>query len=199
MQVLGLAKVSKIGEPLEDKRLERAGEEPITRTPVVLAADEFRDIAQLRVLRTILSQARKYGLYLWMVAQTLSEIPDDLMGYIQSNVGSVLAFRSSPDDSKKLAKLLYPQKSGSRSVHPRHGGLRRGGQGEGRRRKRAEPPTRVTFLRLKLLASFGGSPSHRGGLALLRGVRSIVNEELAVAKGRGIALSEGTLRRIPLA
>ncbi|MDG6974418.1 MAG: DUF87 domain-containing protein, partial [Nitrososphaerota archaeon] len=29
------------------KRLEREGEEPVARTPVILAADEFRDIAQL--------------------------------------------------------------------------------------------------------------------------------------------------------
>ncbi len=93
------------------KRLERSGEPPVARSPVILAADEFRDIAQLRILRTILSQSRKFGLYLWMVVQTLSEVPDDLMGSIQANVGPILAFRGSPDDARKLAKLLYPQKT----------------------------------------------------------------------------------------
>ncbi|MDE1852734.1 MAG: ATP-binding protein [Thaumarchaeota archaeon] len=137
------------------KRLEREGEEPVARTPVILAADEFRDIAQLRILRTILSQSRKYGLYLWMVAQTLSEIPDDLMGSIQSNVGSVLAFRSSPDDSRKLAKLLYPQKT--EAVESLIPGLEDYAAVVRKRPvggKPTEPPFRVTFPKLKLLASF---------------------------------------------
>ena len=93
------------------KRLERSGEPPVARTPVILAADEFRDVSQLRVLRTILSQSRKFGLYLWMVVQTLSEVPDELMGSIQANVGPILAFRGSPDDARKLAKLLHPQRT----------------------------------------------------------------------------------------
>jgi DNA helicase HerA-like ATPase len=137
------------------KRLEREGEEPVARTPVVLAADEFRDVAQLRILRTILSQSRKYGLYLWMVSQTLSEVPDDLMGSIQSNVGSVLAFRSSPDDARKLAKLLYPQKTEAvdsliPSLEDYAAVVRKRPVGG----KPTEPPFRVTFPRLKILTSF---------------------------------------------
>ncbi|MDV3294142.1 MAG: TraM recognition domain-containing protein [Nitrososphaerales archaeon] len=93
------------------KRLERSGLPPAARTPVVLAADEFRDITQLRILRTVLSQSRKFGLYLWMAVQTLSEVPEELMGSIQANVGSILAFRGSPDDARKLSKLLHPQKT----------------------------------------------------------------------------------------
>ncbi|MDV3277097.1 MAG: type IV secretory system conjugative DNA transfer family protein [Nitrososphaerales archaeon] len=92
-------------------RLEKSGKEPSARTPVIFAADEFRDIAQLRILRTILSQSRKYELYLWMVAQTLSDIPDDLMASVDANVGPVLAFRSSPDDARRLAKILYPERA----------------------------------------------------------------------------------------
>ena len=93
------------------KRLERSGQPPTARSPVILAADEFRDIAQMKILRTILSQSRKYGLYLWMVVQTLSEVPDELMGSIEANVGPVLAFRGSPDDARRLAKLLHPQRA----------------------------------------------------------------------------------------
>ena len=93
-------------------RLERSGQPPVARTPVVLAADEFRDVAQLGILRTMLSQSRKFGLYLWMVMQTLSEVPQELMESVQANVGPILAFRSSPDDARKLAKLLSPQRTG---------------------------------------------------------------------------------------
>ena len=91
-------------------RLERAGQPPENRTPAIFAADEFRDIAQMKILRTILSQSRKYRLYLWMVTQTLSEVPPELMSSIEGNVGAALAFRSSPDDAKRLAKLLHPQR-----------------------------------------------------------------------------------------
>jgi hypothetical protein len=131
------------------KRLERAGEQPDARTPAILAADEFRDIAQLKILRTVLSQSRKYGLYLWMVAQTLSEIPDDLTSSIQSNVGSVLAFRGSPDDARKLAKLLHPQKTEAvESTIPAledYAAVVRKRPVGGRP---TEPPFRITFPRL---------------------------------------------------
>ena len=92
-------------------RLEKAGQEPTARTPVIFAADEFRDIAQLRILRTILSQSRKYGLYLWMVSQTLSDIPEDLLASVEANVGPVIVFRSSSDDSTRLARTLYPEEA----------------------------------------------------------------------------------------
>jgi DNA helicase HerA-like ATPase len=132
------------------KRLERAGEQPVARTPVILAADEFRDIAQLKILRTVLSQSRKYGLYLWMVAQTLSEIPDDLMSSIQSNVGSILAFRGSPDDARKLAKLLHPRKTETvESIIPAledYAAVVRKRPVGG---KPTEPPFRVTFPKLR--------------------------------------------------
>lgn len=132
------------------KRLERSGEAPVARTPVILAADEFRDIANLRILTTILSQSRKFGLHLWMVVQTLSEVPDDLMSSIQANVGSILAFRGSPDDARKLAKLLQPHRP--ESVESLIPGLE---DYSAVVRKRpvggrpVEPPFRVTFPKLR--------------------------------------------------
>ena len=189
------------------KRLERAGEAPIARTPVILAADEFRDIAQLRILRTILSQSRKYGLYLWMVSQTLSEIPDDLMGSIQSNVGSILAFRCSPDDARKLAKLLYPQKT--EAVETLIPGLEDYAAVVRKRPvggKPTDPPFRVTFPKLKLLASFAEAMEYLkvemenfyGGAV---GDRSLIYEkELEKAKKeRGDCPIGGPIYWMPLA
>ena len=189
------------------KRLERAGEAPVARTPVILAADEFRDIAQLRILRTILSQSRKFGLYLWMVSQTLSEIPDDLMGSIQSNVGSILAFRSSPDDARRLAKLLYPQKT--EAVESLIPGLEDYAAAARKRPaggRPTEPPFRVTFPKLKLLASFAEAMEYLkvdmeslyGGAV---GDRSLVYEkELEKAKKeRGDCPLGGPLYWMPLA
>ena len=132
------------------KRLERSGQPPVARTPVILAADEFRDVSQLRILRTILSQSRKFGLYLWMVVQTLSEVPDELMGSIQANVGPILAFRGSPDDARKLAKLLHPQRT--ETVESLIPGLEDYAAVVRKRPvggKPVEPPFRVTFPKLR--------------------------------------------------
>ena len=132
------------------KRLERSGQPPTARSPVVLAADEFRDIAQMKILRTILSQSRKYGLYLWMVVQTLSEVPDELMGSIEANVGPVLAFRGSPDDARRLAKLLHPQRA--ETVEKLIPGLEDYAAIVRKRPvggKPVEPPFRVTFPKLR--------------------------------------------------
>src|SRR2546426_11274445 len=142
------------------KRLERSGQPPVARTPVILAADEFRDVSQLRILRTILSQSRKFGLYLWMVVQTLSEVPDELMGAIQANVGPILAFRGSPDDARKLAKLLHPQRT--ETVESLIPGLEDYAAVVRKRPvggKPVEPPFTVTFPKLR-------EPVHEYGEAM---------------------------------
>ena len=59
-------------------RLERAGEPPSARTPIILAMDEFQNISDLKLLDTILSESRKYGLYLWMVNQNIQQIRPEL-------------------------------------------------------------------------------------------------------------------------
>jgi len=142
------------------KRLERSGQQPTARTPVVLAADEFRDIGELKILRTILSQSRKFGLYLWMVVQTLSEVPEDLMGSIQANVGPILAFRGSPDDARKLGKLLHSQRA--EAIETLIPGLEDYAAVVRKRPiggKPVEPPFRVTFPKLR-------DPLHEYGEAL---------------------------------
>ncbi len=190
------------------KRLERAGEQPVARTPVILAADEFRDIAQLKILKTVLSQSRKYGLYLWMVAQTLSEIPDDLTSSIQSNVGSVLAFRGSPDDARKLAKLLHPQRTEAvESTIPAledYAAVVRKRPVGGRP---TEPPFRVTFPKLREpMASFAEGMGYiKADMEKLYGgtagdTNLVFREEQKRAKAaRGDCPLGGPLQWMPLA
>ncbi|QQG48724.1 MAG: ATP-binding protein [archaeon] len=189
------------------KRLERSGEQPTARIPVVLAADEFRDIGELKILRTILSQSRKYGLYLWMVVQTLSEIPEDLMGSIQANVGPILAFRGSPDDARKLGKLLLPQRA--ETVETLIPGLE---DYAALVRKRpvggrlVEPPFRVTFPKLRdPVNEYAGALSYMkgdmdrayGGAVADRNLVYKKDQEL-VAKLRGDCPLEIPLYWVPL-
>jgi DNA helicase HerA-like ATPase len=190
------------------RRLEREGLQPTARTPLILAADEFRDISEMRILRTVLAQSRKFGLYLWMVVQTLSEVPEDLMDSVQANVGPILAFRGSPDDGKKLAKLLNPQRADTvETLIPGledYAALVRKRLVGGRP---AEPPFRVTFPKLRdpvhdygevlnymkgdMEKAYGGSIGDRNLV--------YVDDEERARKERGDCPLESPLYWVPLA
>jgi len=90
--------------------LERAGEEPSARTPIILAMDEFQNISDLKLLDTILSESRKYGLYLWMVNQNIQQIRGPLFSSMSGNVGTIFCFRVGPEDASKMADLISPQR-----------------------------------------------------------------------------------------
>jgi predicted transcriptional regulator len=90
-------------------RLEKAGRPPSERTPIVLAVDEFQNISDMNLLDSVLSESRKYGLFLWMVNQNLQQIRKDLSSSIFGNVGPVFSFRVGPDDASKVAELLSPR------------------------------------------------------------------------------------------
>jgi type IV secretory pathway TraG/TraD family ATPase VirD4 len=81
-------------------RLERSGEPLTGRTPIVLAVDEFQNISDLKLLDTILSESRKYGLYLWIVNQNIQQIRDQLYSAITGNVGPIFTFRVGPDSRR---------------------------------------------------------------------------------------------------
>jgi len=73
------------------------------RTPFYLYIDEFQNFATESFL-VILSEARKYRLYLIMAHQTLSQIPDELKGLILGNTGIQVYFRLNRHDAQLLAK-----------------------------------------------------------------------------------------------
>jgi hypothetical protein len=92
-------------------RLERAGEPPTARTPIILAIDEFQNISDLKLLDTILSESRKFGLYLWMVNQNIHQIRQELYSAISGNVGTIFCFRVGTEDAARMADLIAPNSS----------------------------------------------------------------------------------------
>jgi len=92
-------------------RLERAGEPPAARTPIILAIDEFQNISDLKLLDTILSESRKFGLYLWMVNQNIHQIRQELYSAIGGNVGPIFCFRVGTEDAARMADLIAPSSS----------------------------------------------------------------------------------------
>ncbi|MCC6024583.1 MAG: ATP-binding protein, partial [Thaumarchaeota archaeon] len=76
-----------------------------SRTPVFLVIDEFQFVANLPIIDTILSEARKYGLHLVIAHQHTKQIPDVLLRSIMSNCAVKVAFLVGGGDIKKLATM----------------------------------------------------------------------------------------------
>ena len=78
------------------------------RRPFYLYVDEFQNFAT-DSFATILSEARKYGLNLTVANQYIAQMSDTVRDAVFGNVGSMISFRVSADDSPFLAKQFEPQ------------------------------------------------------------------------------------------
>ena len=78
------------------------------RRPFYLYVDEFQNFAT-DSFATILSEARKYALNLTVANQYTSQMSDTVRDAVFGNVGTMISFRVSADDSPILAKQFEPQ------------------------------------------------------------------------------------------
>ena len=78
------------------------------RRPFYLYVDEFQNFAT-DSFAVILSEARKYGLNLTVANQYISQMAEPVRDAVFGNVGSMISFRVSPDDSPFLIKYFEPQ------------------------------------------------------------------------------------------
>ncbi len=78
------------------------------RRPFYLYVDEFQNFAT-DSFATILSEARKYGLNLTVANQYISQMDPAVRDAVFGNVGTMISFRVSADDSPILAKQFEPQ------------------------------------------------------------------------------------------
>lgn len=78
------------------------------RRPFYLYVDEFQNFAT-ESFAVILSEARKYGLNLTVANQYISQMDEDVRNAVFGNVGTMITFRVSPDDSPFLIKYYEPQ------------------------------------------------------------------------------------------
>ncbi len=77
------------------------------RRPFYLYVDEFQNFAT-DSFATILSEARKYGLNLTVANQYISQMSDSVRDAVFGNVGTMISFRVSADDSPILSKQFEP-------------------------------------------------------------------------------------------
>ena len=78
------------------------------REPFYLYVDEFQNFAT-DSFATILSEARKYGLNLTVANQYIAQMPQEVKDAVFGNVGSIVAFRMSADDSRTMLKYFEPK------------------------------------------------------------------------------------------
>ena len=78
------------------------------RTPFYLYVDEFQNFATDSFV-TILSEARKYGLNLTVANQYIAQMPIEVKDAVFGNVGSIVSFRMSADDSRTMLRYFEPK------------------------------------------------------------------------------------------
>lgn len=78
------------------------------RRPFYLYVDEFQNFAT-DSFATILSEARKYALNLTVANQYISQMNETVRDAVFGNVGTMISFRVSADDSPILVKQFEPQ------------------------------------------------------------------------------------------
>lgn len=86
------------------------------RSPFYLYVDEFQNFAT-DSFATILSEARKYGLYLTVANQYTAQMPTEVKDAVFGNVGSIIAFRMSADDAGSMQKYFEPKFTDHDLVH----------------------------------------------------------------------------------
>lgn len=94
---------------LQTAALRRARISEQDRVPFYLYVDEFQNFATMSFVQ-MLSEARKYKLFLTMAEQSTSQQDEQrLVDIILANVGTVVCFRSgSPSDERMLLPLFMP-------------------------------------------------------------------------------------------
>ncbi len=104
-ELFGIAVLAKI----QLASLRRARIKQANRKPFYLYVDEFQNFATPSFVQ-MLSEARKYKLYLTMAEQSTSQQDDaQMVNIILANVGTVICFRSgNPADEKLILPLFQP-------------------------------------------------------------------------------------------
>ncbi len=75
--------------------------------PFYLYIDEFQNITTPSI-STILSEARKYRLSLFIAHQFVAQLTDDIKNAVFGNVGNMAIYRVGAEDAEYLAKQLEP-------------------------------------------------------------------------------------------
>nr|WP_020936629.1 type IV secretion system DNA-binding domain-containing protein [Saccharolobus solfataricus]CDF66431.1 archaeal TraG-like conjugative protein [Saccharolobus solfataricus P2] len=83
----------------------------LERIPVIIAVDEFQNIADLSLIDTVLAEARKYGMHLVLAHQHTGQIDMNLLKSLMSNTGVKFLMKMQGSDAEKFAEIFPEFKS----------------------------------------------------------------------------------------
>jgi energy-coupling factor transporter ATP-binding protein EcfA2 len=92
---------------IQHAALFRARQEASTRIPFYCYVDECHSFLSLS-FAAILSEARKYGLSLFLAHQYIEQLDERIRSAIFGNVGTIISFRVGATDAEYLAKEFFP-------------------------------------------------------------------------------------------
>ncbi len=78
----------------------------LERIPVIIAADEFQNVADLSLIDTVLAEARKYGMHLVLAHQHTGQIDMNLLKSLMSNTGVKFLMKMQGSDAEKFAEIF---------------------------------------------------------------------------------------------
>ena len=107
MWFLGAMFVTKIFQAAMSRQNLAKGE----RIPFFFYVDEFQNFAT-ETFNEILSEARKYGLWLTVAHQFISQIPPTISDALFGNVGNLISFRISSEDATYMKQHFDPYLGG---------------------------------------------------------------------------------------
>ena len=94
---LQLAAISRIVIPEEQRK------------DFYLFVDEFQNFVSIETFEDILSEARKYRLYLTFAHQYIDQLDEELRKAIFGNVGIIIAFPVGAENGEFFGKEFYPE------------------------------------------------------------------------------------------
>jgi len=87
--------------------MSRADVPPDQRRPFYLYVDEFQNFAT-DSFAVIVSEARKYGLYLFVTNQYIAQMPENVANAVFGNIGTLITFRVGAKDAEFLNREFVP-------------------------------------------------------------------------------------------
>ncbi len=87
--------------------LYRATQPEHTRKPFYLYVDEAHSYMTTSFV-DILSEARKYGLSLFLTHQYVEQLKEEIQSAVLGNAGTIISFRIGPTDAKYMMEEFYP-------------------------------------------------------------------------------------------
>ena len=73
--------------------------------PTILVMDEFQRV-ETRVVKDILSETRKFNLYVYLSMQYLGQLTKEVRDSIVSNIRNIVAFKSNREDATMLSSIM---------------------------------------------------------------------------------------------